>query len=499
MNFEYIKNVDGLGKVYKYCNNAEELAISMPYLSEFASRKSAEIIAKYVYSIAHAEEMERLDFFGILQDPAVKGFLSSKSLIDAFHFIRQKGNDAVHKDDEVSADEAIDVLDDLHYVLGEVAIRLGMIIDYPEFDEQLIVDTGKTKMLDMDTSVVAKEMYDEYIVSKYRVDRLRAKYEELTAKFKFTPGDVELHERIEFHKRPKLDITLKNVIDYFGSVGNMGIENCFGAIEDDVSVNNIELELSLKGEQTYETDDLVRATKGILYDLENAEAFSITSHYSGETRAPWFDTEHQNALAYESTDIDKLIKEDDKDESLLKKTVALDSPIHGIDAGEEFKFTRLEFLYNHGGGYASVYENGKWIDLGEKYSSEIINKDYGADWWNWEVNLNVEFDYDKYGDVIEGLHDAVRRNIPDEELEYCEQNWMGEDSEPGILLDGIQWCPRDLKDIQTFLDEINRIIKPIKSKCLCYGEGAWYMTKSPFAVAELQQIDGELVIVGTEL
>ena len=53
MNFEFLKGLGGLQYVYKNCSNAEKLAISMPVQSVFTSRKSAELLAKFIYMAAH--------------------------------------------------------------------------------------------------------------------------------------------------------------------------------------------------------------------------------------------------------------------------------------------------------------------------------------------------------------------------------------------------------------------------------------------------------------
>ena len=64
MNFEFIKNLEGLNMAYAACENAEELAKSMPDLSMIASRKSAEVIAKFIYLVAHVKSVD--DYYYLL-------------------------------------------------------------------------------------------------------------------------------------------------------------------------------------------------------------------------------------------------------------------------------------------------------------------------------------------------------------------------------------------------------------------------------------------------
>ena len=62
MNFEFLKGLTGLGYVYENCSNAEKLAVNMPVQSVFTSRKSAELLAKFIYLAAHNQEVEMLTF-----------------------------------------------------------------------------------------------------------------------------------------------------------------------------------------------------------------------------------------------------------------------------------------------------------------------------------------------------------------------------------------------------------------------------------------------------
>lgn len=118
MNFDFIKNLDGLNKAFNSCEDAEQYAKSKPYISLFSSRKSAEAIAKFVYLVAHSEKAEELSFADVLSDYTVKDYLRKKSVLDAFHFIRKKGNLAVHMQEQGSPEMAIAVLEKLHFAVG---------------------------------------------------------------------------------------------------------------------------------------------------------------------------------------------------------------------------------------------------------------------------------------------------------------------------------------------------------------------------------------------
>ena len=85
-----------------------------------------------------------------------------------------------------------------------------------------------------------------------------------------------------------------------------------------------------------------------------------------------------------------------------------------------------------------------------------------------------------------------------EDYTYCgEETW---EEDPGVLLDGIQWQPRKLQEIQAFLDQVNDIIKPIGSECDLTNESNyenhWYLTTQPFGYATMINSGDGFKIVG---
>ena len=52
-----MKGLGSLDKAFNSCANAEELALSKPDLSMISSRKSAEVLAKFVFLVAHPEDI----------------------------------------------------------------------------------------------------------------------------------------------------------------------------------------------------------------------------------------------------------------------------------------------------------------------------------------------------------------------------------------------------------------------------------------------------------
>lgn len=226
MNFDFLRELKGLKTVYPSCRDAEELVIAKPYLSMTASRKSAELLAKFIYLAAHAGKMEGLTFADILADPQVKSFVHDRDIMDAFHFIRKSGNKAVHGEEEISTDNALAVLQNLHFIAGEIAKHFSLIIDYPEFNANIKSNPYAVLHECEDLSAEAINMFlqylqetktdiEEHIDRHFPVDE--SKYD--TAHY----GTIDFHEQIIFDhglwgkvcelKRREL-FTYKQIIQY---------------------------------------------------------------------------------------------------------------------------------------------------------------------------------------------------------------------------------------------------------------------------------------------
>ena len=89
MNFEFLKGLKGLDEAYRPCTDAEELLRSKPYWSMAASRKGAEMLAKFIYMAAHYSAAEYMTFADILHDQQVLRFINDRSVIQEFHHNKQ--------------------------------------------------------------------------------------------------------------------------------------------------------------------------------------------------------------------------------------------------------------------------------------------------------------------------------------------------------------------------------------------------------------------------
>lgn len=131
MNFAYLKNAPDFAQLYTYCCEAEEFALSKPNISVTSARKAMEFIVKMIYS-AVSGDLQGKTVFEMSTDYAFTSYLNDQILLNSIHFIRKMGNVAVH-DGTLTSDEALKVLEELHFLVGEVCMLWQLIPDYPEF------------------------------------------------------------------------------------------------------------------------------------------------------------------------------------------------------------------------------------------------------------------------------------------------------------------------------------------------------------------------------
>ncbi len=131
MNFDFLKPFPDLKKFHGYCAQAEEFVLSNPNVSATSARQAMEFIVKMIYLSLIGQDYG-LTVFEMVTDVRFTDYVGDETLINTIHYIRKMGNIAVHEGD-ITRDEAMDVLEQLQFLVGEFCILLGLIKDYPEF------------------------------------------------------------------------------------------------------------------------------------------------------------------------------------------------------------------------------------------------------------------------------------------------------------------------------------------------------------------------------
>lgn len=166
MNFDFLEPISIIRPFYQFCTDAEEFAVSKPDFCGASARKAIEYIVRLMYTAAIQTEANQLTVYDMLCTPDFIMYLDDRTLLNAIHFIRRKGNIAVHQGG-LTNKEAVEIVEQLHFVAGEVCIFLGLANDYPSFDPSLLKPTEAPAVrtgaaFSEDEPQVAKEIISEF-------------------------------------------------------------------------------------------------------------------------------------------------------------------------------------------------------------------------------------------------------------------------------------------------------------------------------------------------
>lgn len=508
MNFEFIKDAEILKVIYPSCQNAELLAKGMPQASIFSSRNSAECIAKLIYGITHSEEFRNLTFLDLLNDPKVREFFGyNRSVINAFHFVRQTGNSAVHGTDTFSPNQALSVLRQLHFIVEATARGLRLNVDCPVFDANTPVIHVEGEGAEAEYQKKLQEIQAEHeramqALEKQNDEKIkkavrRRDYEEMIKDRMpfdfsnrahldiFAKNYVNMHEFIEFKKPPRLKTTreyLSKYLYYMASVVSERMDpkgEKAQRFDDYMDAASIVVKCDGKEYRFHKEDvymgDITDEMIDSVNAIENASSFSIDFRIYGSLRMfYWNDLIDENApfLGYGMMEY-------------------LDS----IRRREDFSY-RAIIVYPTHDYEISAYciESGKFYDAFETGTVDIINHAADHHWTGSNVVLVVNFDFASHPEIVEKLHQAVLDFIPPNEVEATHDIWNEE--EFGVLLNGCYFENADLHTLQGFLEKINTILAPIANTCTFDTKQGWYDLDG-FGVAYIKCSDQKLTVAGT--
>lgn len=495
MNFDFLKGLKGLDTVYKPCTDAEELVKSKPYLSLIAARKSAELLAKFVYMAAHATALENLTFSDILADYRVRNFINNRSVMDAFHYIRKNGNTAVHGDREAEADTAFAVLQRLHYVAGETAKDLDLISSYPDFDENIGEHPDASFDDDIQINEKVMQMFVDYVAQheRDRNGRLVTLDIDNPAHLDYLlHGRVEMHERIEFDHQPYYRSTLEYIQRYVDFLHEMALER--EGIEDN-SAGFFKTVITIDGENAYTSHD-GRELHTVLYEhLPLAKTFAIDCYVYANLRS-----------FYVNPDSDATT--DAIDEEDLWQGRGMADHLESLKRKEKFVYKAV-FRYPDDDSHTefAYIRNGKSYDVETLCKPDILQKAKGCQFFGGGISLCLGFAKSTHPEIVQQLREAVRSYLPDDQMEFLEDWWEEEDEEDdggaGCVLVGSYISDDELTKTQWFVDEINRIIAPFAEQhAPDYSDPELdhcFYDQENFAVASFVWNDHKLQLVGTVL
>lgn len=132
MNFNYLNNKKGFEDLYNLCCDAENLVFDKPNLSAISSRKAIEYVVRFIYVAYLKTFTQDMMLIDMINDSKFKDFINDDQLINSIHYIRKMGNIAAHEN-TLNTNDAIRVLEELHFVISELCILFEVITDYDDF------------------------------------------------------------------------------------------------------------------------------------------------------------------------------------------------------------------------------------------------------------------------------------------------------------------------------------------------------------------------------
>lgn len=454
MNFDFLKGLKGLDIVYGPCTDAEELVKSKPYLSLTAARKSAELLAKFIYMAAHATALQELTFADILSDYQVRQFINNRNVMDAFHFIRKSGNKAVHGEQEVSTSTALAVLQNLHFVAGETAKDLDLIHAYPDFDENVGVYPDATFDDTIQIPRQVMQMFLDYIEEHEKDEEghlVRFDLENWGHLQYTLHGVVNMHERIEFFHKPNYESTIEYLQKYVSFIDMMATERAERHLPSS-SVNWVEaqIEISVNG-----IVEFVRGKYGDIQDilvnkLQHANNFSIDIKVDGNLRSFYEDPEDGSSMI---------------DEESIWQGSGMYDHLESLKRRESFIYKAIiEYPDDDQEENYFLIRNGKDYDVVDLCNHDIVNTDCNDVWYGNLITLVVDYDNQLHPEIAQSLYETVRNFVSDNELTYLEDVWEDEEHQPGSLLAGTS-IECTIAELQSFLDKINSTLQPVSEQC----------------------------------
>lgn len=465
MNFDFLKGLRGLDTVYGSCSDAEELVRSKPYLSLTAARKSAELLAKFIYMAAHASVLQELTFADILSDYQVKRFINDRGVMDAFHYIRKSGNMAVHGEQEVSTETALAVLQNLHYVAGETAKALALISSYPDFDENIEDNPYASFDENIQISDKAMHMFLDYVGEQERDEYGRFVTIDLTnpAHLQYIlHGIVDMHEYIEFYHQPYYKTTLEYLQQYLIFLDDMAWERKDPDPDSSSLVSTVKAKIIIKidDEIVYSNDRDENLNDVLFNHLPQAKHFSIDCKVFGNLRS-FHDNPDPNA------------KFDTINEEELWQGRGMSDQLEGLRRKEAFIYKAVfQYPDDDNKTVFAYIRNGKSYDVEDICRQGIVSKATGMNFYGNMMIMQAEFDCQLEDDIKKQLRNAVRNYVTENELPYIEDVWEEEDEEADgdtiCLLSGTEIIDGDLSESKAFADKINQILSTISERCTMF-------------------------------
>lgn len=163
MNFDYLKNIDELAQLYRYCDIAERNTFVEPEVAAMSARRGVEWMTKAILRMKNSDISERTTLREMTEHPDFTGFVNNGDLLRGVDYVRRFGNRAAH-DGNVSKAQAFFCLLNLYNFVGGVLVKLQVVSHLAPLNKELIPteQTRPTPVLVHDTPN-SSEVFVEHV------------------------------------------------------------------------------------------------------------------------------------------------------------------------------------------------------------------------------------------------------------------------------------------------------------------------------------------------
>lgn len=138
-NFDYLKDIEALSDLYKFCKVAEDTQKTDFNNSAINCRRGLEWMVKAIYKLKGIELKKQDSLYELITAEPFTDFIGDDRIMKSAHYIRKIGNKSAHSGD-VKGGESFFALLNLYDVIGFILLKLGVLAELPPFDRNLIPD-----------------------------------------------------------------------------------------------------------------------------------------------------------------------------------------------------------------------------------------------------------------------------------------------------------------------------------------------------------------------
>lgn len=138
-NFDYLKDIEALSDLYKFCKVAEDTQKTDFNNSAINCRRGLEWMVKAIYKLKGIELKKQDSLYELMTAEPFTDFIGDDRIMKSAHYIRKIGNKSAHSGD-VKGGESFFALLNLYDVIGFILLKLGVLAELPPFDRNLIPD-----------------------------------------------------------------------------------------------------------------------------------------------------------------------------------------------------------------------------------------------------------------------------------------------------------------------------------------------------------------------